>query len=174
MNLRGRLEKVEAIVGKERRRLQLTACKGMDLAAVMDRIGAAVAPDDEAVACSVLEHMLAALDTPVEDGAGNPMRDTTGEIVYRSHPFADWVYGLMDGYFSLPERLPRAFLEGMNSRHGAVAWRCEDCRMGHGNAFVPSACAVCGGRLERQCLWAPGWQTQAEYEARTRTAEART
>lgn len=64
-----------------------------------------------------------------------PMRDEEGQIIYEWHFFSRCLAGLQRGWFSLPARLTRQFLETFDRRYGAVMFRCSDCRCGIGNVY---------------------------------------
>jgi hypothetical protein len=63
----------------------------------------------------------------------------------RRHPFREWLYGLQEGRWSLPEWLPRALLEGLCAPSGSIRWRCRTCRLGLCDARTYSWCPGCGG-----------------------------
>jgi hypothetical protein len=156
----------------QRRRMELTDCKGVDMDEIVRRVEAAIDPADEDLFAKVLAHVEKASETPVERyvGAGKsePYRDQDGDIVYDEHFFLQWLWGLQDGAFSLPEKIPRGLLESFDRYCGSVARRCPQCRTGYGNAHVVVTCYVCGAETERHCLWSdsPVWESEEDYAAR--------
>jgi hypothetical protein len=172
MSLNERIKAVERLVGPLRRRREGLSCKGLDFAEILTRVEAAIDPADEDIVERILAHYNAAAATPWKNQTtGEPYLDDDGVQLNEMHFFGEWLSGLQQGWFSLPARLPRGLLETFDRRYGCLLWRCEDCRAGHGNAVVRSACCVCGGKLLQRSLCGEslGWETVEEYTARIQT-----
>jgi hypothetical protein len=112
------------------------------------------------------EPIVRAIFTQIEDYAARGFRPPDGSTPV--HGFVNWLWGLQDGRWSLPEELPEDWLLAWRNGYapyyfsdGRRPWcphpwsRCEDCRMGlpctdadgragEGGGF--RACPVCEGR----------------------------
>jgi hypothetical protein len=132
---------------------------GLTFERLADEIEAAIDPADRALWEQVnrdIDEVAKALPDDISDEAY--LRD--------SHGIIDWVCGLANGWWALPDRLPRAFLQffaddfakeketykvwksldpGRRLCTARIFQRCEDCRMGlpyRGGGF--SECPACG------------------------------
>jgi hypothetical protein len=109
----------------------------------------------------------------IEDYAARGFRSSDGSTPV--HGFVEWLWGLQDGRWSLPEELPEAWL--LAWRNGYVPewgydknpWcpqpsnRCEDCRLGlpctgpdgrAGESGGFRTCPTCGGkRISQVCYF---------------------
>src|SRR5262249_34252561 len=87
------------------------------------------------------------------------------EVPYeKQHHFVEWILGLIEGAWSLPERVPREALEAFASCNGCVMRRCEICLMGLANGRPWSNCPVCGSdRLSYKETTGPPWDSNSEY-----------
>jgi hypothetical protein len=141
------LDAAKGVCRTRRREARRVMCKGMPWNDLLEAVVAAVAQED----CDVLERIMGFVEeraaTPYVENrlTGEPKKDEHGNIVYEIHHFIYWLWGLQEGSWSLPERLPRAVLEGFADRHGCVLWRCEDCFLGlaNGRGYYDH-CPVCG------------------------------
>jgi hypothetical protein len=126
--------------------------KGLAWGDVLQAVEAAIDEADGDVVESILGHVEVAARTLREaPSRASPYWYEGCEEEYETHFFVHWLHGLAEGSWSLPLRMPRILLEGFNSRHGCVMWRCESCMTGLGNGLIGqghiggwSSCPVCG------------------------------
>ncbi len=166
--LKKKLDGMLTLVGRARPDTRSTSCKGLSWDKILDRVEAAIDEADAGLCTAIMDFCDLAAATPrtqmqLVDGAWSnlPLRDDEGEIVYETHHFVRWLWGLQDGWFHLPPKLPRIVLEAFCSRYGWAGYRCEDCLLGLSNGIVPfpfSLCPVCGShRISYQQLSVPGY-----------------
>jgi hypothetical protein len=167
MRLNGRLKKLEAHcgAGPAGPRGHTRLLKGATAEAVLDAVGEAIDPADEDVATSILAHVDEAARTPREaPPRGSEFWYEGCEQEFQTHFFVYWLWGLAEGSWALPAPMPRAVLEGFNSRCGCVLWRCEGCLTGLGNGGRYPLCPVCGStNLSSKKLSGPPWDAHWQY-----------
>jgi hypothetical protein len=163
MRLAGRVGKLEALeaAAKAGRGGATRLLKGLEWEAVLQAVEGALDDADAAMLDAILAHVEEAARTP----RGPPGdRDEEGNPIYDTHFFEYWLWGLQEGSWALPQPIPRAVLEGFNSRCGCVLWRCEDCRTGLGNGRRYGSCPVCGSaNLSHKKLSGPPWDSHWQY-----------
>ena len=139
--------------------------KGLDVDALLDAVAEAIDPADEALFLSIMGHVQKAAETRREPPPRSSEFWYEGcEQEFETHFFVYWLKGLLIGSWALPEKIPRAVLEGFNDRCGCVLWRCEDCLTGLGNGSRYTTCPVCGSTdLSHKKLSGPPWDAMHEY-----------
>jgi hypothetical protein len=142
MNLRTRLQKVEAAASTLRRRPKMISCEDMDWDEFSQRVCDAMDEADDDILQHIPDHMEERSKTPRRDYAcwNEPLRDENGQIIYELHFFLIWLIGLKNGWFNLPARVPGLLLETLDRDHGCISFRCRDCRCGIGNAVILAEC----------------------------------
>jgi hypothetical protein len=99
--LRDRARKVQT---EKARAVRARLCVGLGMEQVLELVIAAIRPEHEPI--------LKALHDQIEDYAARGYRPPDGSNPV--HGFVEWLWGLQDGLWSLPEELPEAWL---------LAWR---------------------------------------------------
>jgi hypothetical protein len=147
------------------RAVRARVCVGLEIERVLELVEAAVRPEHGPI--------LDAICRQAEDYEARGYRPPDGSVPV--HGFLEWVWGLQDGWWSLPEELPEDWLLAWRNGyapyrfHDKTPWcprtsqRCEDCRLGlpctgpDGRAGADGwfrACPACGGtRLSVNCLF---------------------
>jgi len=177
--LRRRLDRLERLATelsvsiKVERRM----CRDMDWPGLLQLVDEKLEQSeaDEALINEILAFVGEAAATPVLEYGngknGEPLLDEESQPVFEQHFFVSWLMGLLTGSWSLPEDLPRRFLEGFASRYGTIMWRCEECLSGLGNGVLDkggpyNACPICNSaNLSHKYLGGPPWDPPWVYRA---------
>jgi len=132
---------------------------------VLDAVGGAIADADEDLVTAILAHVDEAARTPREaPPRGSEFWYEGCEQEFQAHFFVYWLWGLTEGSWALPTPMPRAVLEGFNSRCGCVLWRCEACLTGLRNGSRYPLCPACGSAsLSQKKLSGPPWDAHWQY-----------
>jgi hypothetical protein len=161
-----RLAKIEGAVGRLVGKNPTRSLQGCTHDAIWDAVEAAIDPADQDVVERIAAHVRELAAVPWQNQTTKEKYlDEDGKVQPTPHFFIFWLWGLEAGSWNLPKRIPRAVLEGFDSRWGAVLHRCEDCRTGLGNGHGPfSTCPVCGGgQLSCKKLSGPPWDKHWQY-----------
>jgi hypothetical protein len=140
---------------------------GLDWDDVLKAMAAAIDPADGDLCGKILalaEEAKRTLRTPPPRASESWYEGCENE--YEMHYFVYWLIGLMHGSWALPQRLPRAVLEGFADRRGCILWRCEDCltALANGNHSRYKECPVCGSaNLSHKKLSGPPWDAHWQY-----------
>src|ERR1700730_2399770 len=133
MNVHRRLERLEQLAARlnPANKTKNRLCEGMEGEEIERLVKEAMVEADSDLWENIVDFVQEAAATPERDYCaeknGELVLDEEGNQVYDHHYFVSWLWGLEAGSWSLPESLPRSFLEGFCSRHGMVRRRCENC-----------------------------------------------
>jgi hypothetical protein len=152
-------------------------CQGLDLGEILELVTAAVALEDQDLFQTLLNQ--------IEEYKHRPPREiANGKLVQDVHGFVHWVLMLKHGSSSLPDQLPRPWLEAWIDgyiHHPAAPlphFRCEGCKLALPNSspdggFYFDSCPHCGnGNLSYRDISGnekDGWPAAWEYRPIART-----
>jgi hypothetical protein len=148
-------------------------CRGATWDQLIDLVNASITEEDEDLVGRLMDQVEAYQALPPETGGLEPRE--------RLHGFSPWLWGLQEGHWSLPERIPRAWwaswVEGYDRSARAEAedlayclahpyygqrdglpntpwiqFRCDDCRMGLVWIPLPVGYAEAPGILVRSTV----------------------
>jgi hypothetical protein len=168
MNIRRRLEKLELLARPVASKVANRDMKGVAWKELVKAVNEAIDDADVDLYAEILDLL--------EERAKEPLRDPItkvkdlddeGREIPTPHFFTIWLWGLQEGSWRLPARLPREVLQGFCRRHGAVLFRCENCLLGLGNARLYAECPVChSAEISCKNLGGPPWDSLWVYTPR--------
>lgn len=137
---------------------------------IIAAIDDAIDPADSELLERIIGHVNALHEIPWQNMTTKERYlDSGGKELPTPHHFTYWIWGLGEGSWHLPRKIPREVLEGFDRLHGYVMFRCEDCLTAFGNARLYETCPVCrSGNLSVRKLSGPPWRHPWEYEGRPR------
>jgi hypothetical protein len=159
MNLRKRLERLELLVKPVAGRVCNRDMKCIPWEELLKTVEDAVASADD----DLLTEILGLVEAHGKESGQNQTSkethlDPQDREITPPHFFVIWLWGLEEGSWRLPARLPRELLEGFCRPYGCVLFRCEDCLTGLGNARLYAECPVCHSvRISCKKLSGPPW-----------------
>jgi hypothetical protein len=174
MNVRGRLARLESLLGPEGGGLpgKTRSLKGLDVDAVLAAVEAAIDAADEDVLDRIDARCAGAEATPARDPrTGGPWFDEDGKQIFETHWFTYWLAGLALGSWSLPLRMPRVILEAFDAEYPVIAGRCENCRTALPAPLGKGTCPVCGAgkdMISGKAFYGPTHDQHFEYKPRNK------
>jgi hypothetical protein len=156
------LDTARSMLSSRRKRLDGFECKGKDIGEVARLVEAALLPESVPVVAEIMDQ--------VEEYESRPPHLLpNGKTRALEHGFVSWLWGLRDGWATLPTKLPHSVLLSWRdgfTHHPARGspvpiFRCEDCWMvlpnySPSDAAILDRCPVCAGvQIAPANLWKP-------------------